>query len=210
MKDSTSNRVHVAITHEVKPGKEAEYEAALREFARTSLHEPGTAGVLLLAPVPGTHGCEFGILRSFESQEACDAFYQSNRFRDFHQRTKPLVVDQGIRRKMHGLEAFFRDPKANPPAKWKMAIITWLAVFPSAWLWSTLLPPYLTGMHDLVVRAIVNVFVVITLAWLVMPWLTRLFIPWLHPPVQHIGILDHASGTDSAPRQDHHAAEEQA
>lgn len=185
-----TNRVNVAITHEVKPGHEADYEAALREFARTSLQEPGTAGVLLLAPVPGTRGCEYGILRSFESQEACDAFYKSDRFRDFHDRTRSLVVDQAVRRKLHGLEAFFRDPQSNPPPKWKMALVTWLGVFPSALLWSTLLPPYLDGMHDLLVRAIVNVLVVITLAWFVMPWLTKVFGPWLHPAVQHIGILD--------------------
>lgn len=202
MKDAMSNRVHVAITHEVKPGKEADYEAALREFARTSLHEPGTAGVLLLAPVPGTHGCEFGILRSFENQESCDAFYQSERFRDFHERTKSLVVDQGVRRKLHGLEAFFRDLKANPPAKWKMAIITWLAVYPSAWVWSLVLPPLLTGWPDLLVRAMVNVLVVITLAWFVMPWLTQLFMPWLYPPVQHIGVLNHPPITKSTPPSD--------
>ncbi|RCS49406.1 antibiotic biosynthesis monooxygenase [Bremerella cremea] len=197
MKASPPDRVHVAITHQAKPGKEAEYEAALREFARTSLHEPGTTGVLLLAPVPGTYGCEFGILRSFESQEACDAFYQSERFREFYERTKPLVVDKGVRRKLHGLEAFFRTPNSNPPPKWKMAIITWLAVFPSSWLWSTALPPLLPNLPDLFVRALVNVFVVITLAWLVMPWFTRWFIPWLYPPVQHIGLPSQAATATS-------------
>lgn len=187
------DRVNVAITHEVKPGHEDEYEAALREFARTSLHEPGTAGVLLLAPVPGTHGCEYGILRSFESQEACDAFYQSALFRDFHDRTRPLVVDQAVRRKLHGLEAFFRDPKSNPPPKWKMALVTWLGVYPASLLWSTVVPPYLTGLPELLVRAIVNVFVVITLAWFVMPRLTQIFASWLYPAVQPIGILDQAA-----------------
>jgi antibiotic biosynthesis monooxygenase (ABM) superfamily enzyme len=81
---------------------------------------------------------------------------------------------------MHGLEAFFRDPQHAPPPRWKMAIITWLGVFPSVLLWSSTLPNVLTGLPSLVVVAIVNVFVVITLAWGVMPMLTRLFAAWLH------------------------------
>ncbi len=69
---------------------------------------------------------------------------------------------------MHGLETFFRDPQHAPPPRWKMAIVTWLGVFPSVALWSSTLPKVLTGLPSLVVMAIVNVFVVVTLAWVVM------------------------------------------
>lgn len=185
------SRVHVAITHQAKPGKEAEYEAALRAFARDSLHEPGTAGVLLLAPVPGSHGCEYGILRSFEDQASCDAFYQSERFLSFHNLTKPLVVEEATRRKLHGLEAFFRDPKLSPP-RWKMAVITWLGVFPSVLFWGKVLPPALTSLPSLIVTAVTTMFVTVTLAWLVMPLLTSFFAAWLHPPISHVPILDEA------------------
>lgn len=60
--------VHVAVTRQVKPGYEKAFEEALREFARESLRQPGTTGVHLIAPVPGTDGCEYGILRSFVSE----------------------------------------------------------------------------------------------------------------------------------------------
>jgi len=190
------SHVHVAITHQAKPGKEAEYEAALRAFARESLHEPGTAGVLLLAPVPGTHGCEYGILRSFEDQASCDAFYQSARFRDFHELTKPLVVEEATRRKLHGLEAFFRDPRLSPP-RWKMAVVTWLGVFPSVLFWGNVLPPVLTSLHTLLATAVTTMFVTVTLAWLVMPILTWWFAAWLHPPVANISILDDAASGDA-------------
>ncbi|GAA4427477.1 antibiotic biosynthesis monooxygenase [Bremerella cremea] len=193
------NRVHVAITHEARPGREADYETALREFARDSLHEPGTAGVLLLAPVPGSVGCEYGILRSFEDQASCDAFYRSERFRNFHERTKSMVVEEATRRKIDGLEMFFRDPKKSPP-RWKMAIITWLGVFPSVLFWGIVLPPVLDNLHSLFATAVATMFVTVTLAWVVMPVLTRFFAPWLHPPVTHIGILDHDPATDSSTR----------
>ncbi len=171
--------VHVAVTRQVKPGCEEEFEQALREFAFESLREPGTTGVHLIEPAPGTNGCEYGILRSFESEEASRRFYDSEVFRQWQERASDLVVGDSIVRRLHGLEAFFRDANHAPP-RWKMAIVTWLGVFPSVLLWSSLLPPFLSGLPPFAVLAIVNVFVVVTLAWGIMPLLTRIFAGWLH------------------------------
>jgi antibiotic biosynthesis monooxygenase (ABM) superfamily enzyme len=173
------NAVHVAVTRQVKPGCEEEFEQGLREFARESLRESGATGVHLIEPVPGTNGCEYGILRSFESEEASRRFYDSTVFHQWQQRASHLVVGDSIVRRLHGLEAFFCDSKLAPP-RWKMAIVTWLGVFPSVLLWSSMLPQFLGGLPQLLVVAIVNVFVVATLTWAVMPLLSKLFAGWLH------------------------------
>ncbi len=83
------NAVHGAVTRQVKPGCEAVFEDALREFARESLHIPGTTGVHLIAPMPGTDACEYGILRSFESEEASSRFYESDLFKHWQERVSP-------------------------------------------------------------------------------------------------------------------------
>ena len=171
--------VHIAVTRQVKPGCEQAFEEALREFARESLRELGTTGVHLISPVPGTEGCEYGILRSFESEAASRRFYESEVFKDWQERAAPMVVGAPVRRRLHGLEAFFRDTQHAPPPRWKMAIVTWMGVFPSVLLWSSLLPQVLSGLPSFVVVAIVNVFVVATLAWAVMPLLTKVFAEWL-------------------------------
>jgi antibiotic biosynthesis monooxygenase (ABM) superfamily enzyme len=171
--------IHVAVTRQVKPGYEEEFEHALREFARESLSEPGTTGVHLIEPVPGTNGCEYGILRSFESEEASRRFYDSEIFRQWQQRADHLVIGDSVVRRLHGLEAFFRDSHHSPP-RWKMAIVTWLGVFPTVLLWSSALPQFLGDLPQLMIVAIVNVFVVVTLTWAVMPLLTKLFAKWLH------------------------------
>lgn len=183
---------HIAITHQAKPGKEKEYEAELREFAKQSLDEPGAAGVLLLAPAPGTLGKEYGILRTFDDRESCEAFYHSERYREFHRRTRPLVADDAKRRPLSGLEVFFHDPRTSPP-KWKMFCVTWLGVFPSALLFSMTIPPLIGFLPDLLIRAIVNVFVVASLAWIIMPFLTKVFRPWLSPRQQQPTIPDFAT-----------------
>jgi hypothetical protein len=172
--------VHIAVTRQVKPGYEQTFEEALREFARESLRVPGTTGVHLIAPVPGAGGCEYGILRSFESEEASRRFYESDLFRNWQEQVGGMVVGEPVRRRLHGLEAFFRDTQHAPPPRWKMAVVTWMGVFPSVLLWSSLLPNALGGLPHLAVVAIVNVFVVVTLAWGVMPLLTRMFAGWLH------------------------------
>ena len=171
--------VHFAVTRQVKPGCEQAFEDALREFARESFREPGTTGIHLIAPVPGTDGCEYGILRSFESETASRRFYGSDVFKNWQEQVAPMVIGAPRHRRLHGLEAFFRDTKHGPPPRWKMAIVTWMGVFPSVLLWSSLLPNVLSGLPHLLVVAIVNVFVVATLAWGVMPLLTRFFAGWL-------------------------------
>src|SRR5690606_3814272 len=82
------------------------------------------------------------------------------------------------RRDLHGLEAFFRG-EHGPPPRWKMAVVTWLGVFPCVALWSRLLHPVLQGLPSLLITACVSAAVVVTLAWGVMPLLTKLARPWL-------------------------------
>ena len=174
------DQVHIAITRRVKPGMERAFEDALREFARQSLSEPGTTGVHLIGPVPGSDNGEYGILRSFASDAACQAFYESDLFQRWEQHAAQFVVGGWTRRRLHGLEAFFRRGGQTPPPKWKMAIVTWLGVFPTALVWSSLLTNVLGGLPWLAVVAIINVCIVVTLTWGVMPLLTRLLADWLY------------------------------
>jgi antibiotic biosynthesis monooxygenase (ABM) superfamily enzyme len=114
-------------------------------------------------------------------------FYESDLFRNWEERVSALVVGEPVRRRLHGLEAFFRETQRAPPPRWKMAIVTWIGVFPSVLLWSSLLPKVLSSLPSLAVVAIVNVFVVVTLTWGVMPLLTRIFAAWLHNRVSKKG-----------------------
>lgn len=171
--------VHCAITLTVRAGKETEFEERLVKFVQRSLDYRGTTGVHLIRPTPGSESREYGILRSFVSEEHSRDFYESEMFRQYKAETADLVDGDAVIRPLHGLEAFFRGGAMTPP-RWKMAVITWLAVFPAVLVWSRLLGPRLTVLHPILVTAIVVALVVVTLAWFVMPWLTRLFHPWLH------------------------------
>ena len=180
------SRYHVAITRRIQPGKEAQFEAALREFARKSLHAPGVTGVHLVGPVPGSNSNEYGIMRSFESEAASREFYSSPMYVKWEEDVAPMVEGAPVVRELHGLEAFFREAGLQPPPRWKMAVVTWLGVFPTVWLWSRTIPGLLDGLHPIAVMAIVDLFVVVTLAWLAMPLLTKLFRRWLRRPAKTV------------------------
>jgi len=181
------SQVHIAIIRQVKPGMERAFEDALREFARESLGVPGTTGVHLIGPVPGSRSGEYGILRSFESDAACQAFYDSEMFRQWDEYANQFVVGGWTRRRLSGLEAFFLGVPGGPPHKWKMAVVTWLGVFPAVVLWSWAVRKSLSGLPSLVTTAIVSALVVATLAWIAMPLLTRVFATWLSPSRKHVG-----------------------
>ncbi|SFH73685.1 antibiotic biosynthesis monooxygenase [Planctomicrobium piriforme] len=172
--------VHLAITLRAREGKVAALEEALLRFVKRSLDDQGATGVHLFRPVSGTDNREFQLHRSFRSEDHKRDFYQSEMYQQYQRETADLIEGPATIRPLHGFEAFFRGGHQPPPPRWKMAVVTWLGVFPAVLLWSRLLSPRLTALHPVAVTAIVTMFVVITLAWVIMPWLTKLARPWLH------------------------------
>ncbi|MFH5806075.1 antibiotic biosynthesis monooxygenase [Alienimonas sp. DA493] len=171
--------MHCAITLRVREGKEAEFEEALLRFVQRSLDDRGTTGAHLIRPAPGCDDREYGVLRSFQSEAHSRAFYESEMFKTYKEETAHLVEGDAVVRPLHGLEAFFRGA-GHPPPRWKMAIVTWLGVYPAVTLWSWLLVPRLTALPAFAATAVVVAAVVVTLTWFVMPALTTLLRPWLH------------------------------
>src|SRR6266550_3212860 len=67
---ATAQPIHVAITRRIKPGREQEFQIALKEFFARSLAESGVHGAAMLVPPPGSGSAEYGIIRSFAT--ACE------------------------------------------------------------------------------------------------------------------------------------------
>ena len=172
-------KVHVAVTRRVKSGAEVEFDQELQKFARDSMEFEGMAGIHILRPPADSNSNEYGMLRSFESQQAADRFYKSKLFENWTRTISTLVEGEPVRRRLSGLEAFFREESEPLPPTWKMAIVTYLGVFPTVLLWTSFLPQMLSGISEFLVAAIVNAFIVITLTWAVMPLLTHVFDGWL-------------------------------
>lgn len=172
--------VHMAVTRKVKPGYESDFDSRLQEFAIASMHCEGMAGVHILRPPLESGSSEFGILRSFETEAHAQRFYDSELFANWNKQIAPLVDGHPIRRRLSGLEAFFRRERGPMPPRWKMALVTFLGVFPCVLIWSRVIPALMSELPSLLTAVIVNALVVATLTWLVMPLLTKTFHDWLH------------------------------
>ena len=173
--------IHIAITRRVRPGCEAEFQQALREFFQSSFDRGGVLGATMIVPPPASDSREFGILRTFASEKERDDFYESPLFKAWEARCEPLTESSSWSyRPLHGLEAWFRSPH-NPPPKWKMAVATYAGVFPLAMLLHLTLTPAIREWPFVPRNAVFNVAVVVLLAWVVMPVVTRMLRPWLQP-----------------------------
>jgi len=172
--------IHIAITRRVRPGCEAEFQQALREFFQTSFAHGGVLGASMLTPPPGSDSREFGILRTFADEKERDAFYDSPMFKAWEERARTLTEGEPVYRQLHGLEAWFRSPH-GPPPKWKMAVATFIGVFPLAMILNLTIGPVIREWPFVPRNAVFNACVVALLSWVVMPVVTRLLHGWLQP-----------------------------
>jgi len=170
--------IHIAIIRQVRPGCEAEFQAALREFFQNSFNHPSVLGVNMLVPPPGSSSREFGILRTFRDEQERDAFYESSLFKAWEERARQLTEGEPVYRQLHGLEAWFRSP--NSPPRWKMAFVTFAGVYPLTSLLPRFFGQLLSPWHPLLINVVVTGLIVLALTWAIMPLLTRLLHGWLH------------------------------
>jgi len=181
---SNHEPVTVAVTRVVKPGCEEAFERALHDFVQGSLHLPGQLGVHILRPAPGSGSREYGVLRRFADAEARDAFYRLPLFEEWKQTVVGLVEGEPRYEHLSGLETWFTLPGQRaivPPPRWKMAVVTLVAVYPLSMLLGITLGKWTSGWLMLLSSLIFNASIVTGLTWFLMPLLTRLLKPWLYP-----------------------------
>jgi antibiotic biosynthesis monooxygenase (ABM) superfamily enzyme len=73
-----------------------------------------------------------------------------------------------------------RRRRTGPP-RYKLALLTWAGAYTIITLMLTLLGPLMASWPLALRTLVLSATMVVTLTWLVMPRLTRLFQPWLAP-----------------------------
>jgi len=180
--------VTVAVTRIVKPGCEEGFEQALHDFVQDSLHLPGQLGVHILRPAPGSGSREYGILRRFDSEEARDAFYRLPLFEEWKEKVAGLVEGEPRYERLSGLETWFTLPGQRaivPPPRWKMALVTLLAVYPASLFLGVTVGEWIKSWPMIASSLIIGASMVILLTWVLMPQLTLLLKAWLYPATEN-------------------------
>jgi uncharacterized protein len=175
--------VTTTVTRRVKPGHEALYEQFLAGIIAAASRFPGHLGVEVFRPASAAGG-EYRIVYRFDSAEHLRAWLDSREHSAWLERAEPHAIGPVHRRFVTGLESWFTlAGQATPPPPYKMAILTWITIFPLITVIVALTGPLLADLPLGVKLGITTALTVPIMTWVVMPRVTRLFRGWLYPSV---------------------------
>jgi hypothetical protein len=171
------------VTRQVKPGHEAAYEQFLDGIIAAASRFPGHLGAEVFRPQTAAAG-EYRVVYRFDTAQHLHAWLGSAEHAAWLERAEPHVIGPLRRQVLTGLEAWFTlptQPGLPPPPRYKMALVTWVTIFPLITLVVVATAPLL-GRLPLVARLAVTTGVTVPLmTWAVMPRVTRLLGWWLYP-----------------------------
>jgi uncharacterized protein len=175
--------VTAVASRRVKPGREEEFEEWVAGVTAAGARFPGYLGSNIFRP-SGPDDDEYQIVFKFDHASNLERWQDSEERRRWNERARDLIHEEPSIRVLTGLETWFTLPSKEgdpPPPRYKMVVVTWLAVFPLATVVFMLLDPLLGGFSA-VLRTLVFTLVMVSLmTYVVMPRMTRLFSFWLYP-----------------------------
>jgi len=186
MSESPVHPVLLLISRRVKPGHEAEFERLMTEFIRSAEAYPGCIGAQLVHPgdEEGVEDALYHALMAFDDAISLKAWQKSAQREAGLASIGPYIEGSAVMRGISGLAHWFQPrtgAKGAQPPRWKVAVVTWLGIFPTVYLLFLGLGSILAPWSLLTRTLLLTVLVVIIMTWGVAPQLTRLFRPWLFP-----------------------------
>ncbi len=174
--------VTLVIRRRVTPGHEAEYEVLISEMISRLTRWPGHRGTGVIRPA-SPQGEYHIVVRFDDARQAADWETSAERA-EWLTRLAPHLVGEATFEQQPGLEFWFTPPGSpvlRQPRRWKMMLVTLLALYPTSLLINVLVGPALAHL-PLALRAFLQAMLVVPImTYLVMPFATRAFRAWLKP-----------------------------
>jgi uncharacterized protein len=180
--EGTEGPVTTTVLRRVKPGHEAFYEQFLEGIIAAATRFPGHLGVEVFRPESASAG-EYRVVYRFDTGEHLRAWLDSDEHAAWLERAEPHVIGPMRTQVLTGLETWFTVPgrPATPPPPYKMALVTWITIFPLITLVAVVLGPLIGGLALVARMAITSAVIVPIMTWVAMPRVTRLLRGWLYP-----------------------------
>ncbi len=173
--------VTVVVSRRVYPGREKEYDEWVRRLVAASTESPGSQGVTLLVPEPGKTGLHHVVMRF--ADEKSMHIWETSYIRQKLSREAD-AFSRRVRQEATGLETWFSIPECpelEAPPPWKMATVTFLAVYVLSIGILRLMQWIFKDLNFYVEGLLVAALLVGLLTWAVMPFLSRhVFRKWLY------------------------------
>ncbi|MBD1995632.1 antibiotic biosynthesis monooxygenase [Oculatella sp. FACHB-28] len=184
--DSANNAddppVTVDVLQRVKPGCEMAFEQVLTDLIAAAHSFEGHLGVNVFRF--GSSSSEYRIVFKFDRVSHLKQWETSPIRQQLLKRASQLTVDVGQTSILTGLETWFTlptQPGMPPPPRYKMVILSGIAIFILLNLATTFVVPLLLPLPPLLRTLVVVLLMVSIMTYGVMPRLTKLFAGWLYP-----------------------------
>lgn len=177
------NPVTVVISRRVIKGQEAEFERLSSLMTERAARYPGYLGASMFRPASADDP-EYRIIFKFSDETCLSAWQQSAERAELLEQIEPLLVTPSRVETTSGIVTWFTLPGHNPvkpPPKYKMTLVSWLALYPTVTLIFFLFGEWLAQMPLLLRTLIVTAVVMVAMTYLLMPRFTRWFAFWLFP-----------------------------
>jgi uncharacterized protein len=175
--------VTTTVIRRVRPGHEPFYEKFLEGIIAAASEFPGHLGVEVFRPQSATAG-EYRIVYRFDNAAHLRAWLDSPEHAAWVERAEPHAIGPTRTSFVTGLESWFTlpgQPATPPPPPYKMALLTWIAIFPLITGIVAATAPLLEGLPLVLRLGITTAVAVPVMTWVVMPRVTRLLRGWLYP-----------------------------
>lgn len=175
--------VTVVISQLVKPGCEQVYEQWIKGIANEAMKFKGHLGINKIRPQKGIRP-EYVIIFKFDRYTNLKKWMASDARKQWLAKSNQLIQDAPNVQLLNGMEAWFTlpgKPLKSPPPRYKMAILTWVAVYTLLNIFTYVLAPVIRGFPAFIGQLLISGIMVVLLTYVVMPQLTRLFYKWLYP-----------------------------
>ncbi len=185
--DDADGPVTTTVTRRVKPGHEASYEQFLDGIIAAASGFPGHLGVEVFRPESAAAG-EYRTVYRFDNAEHLRAWLDSDEHAAWLEQAEPHVIGPMRTSFVTGLESWFTlpgQPGTPPPPPYKMALLTWITIFPLITGIVVVTGPLLKELPVALRLGITTAIAVPLMTWVVMPRVTMLFRRWLYPQASH-------------------------
>ena len=133
---------------------------------------------------PSSSADEYRTVYRFDTAEHLRAWLDSDEHAAWLERAEPHVVGPMRTSFVTGLETWFTlpgRPGTAPPPPYKMALLTWITIFPLITAIVVVIGPLIDTLPLALRLAITTAIAVPLMTWVVLPQVTRLLRGWLYP-----------------------------
>ena len=180
--DSTAP-LTVVVSRRVRKGQQEAFEALSSQMTERASRFPGYLGTAMFRPA-SPDDPEYRIVFKFRDRETLTAWEESEERAELLEQIESLLVQPSEREVTSGIVTWFTLPGQNPvqpPPKWKMTIVSWLALYPAVTLVFVIFGDLLAKVPLLLRTMIVTIVVMALMSYVLMPRMTKWFAFWLFP-----------------------------